>query len=68
MSSSGESATSVGPGPGANEITRKVQGLPGATVPLDVDGYPVAPSGLQLEQVHVYVRHGKLIIHFASRL
>ncbi|KAF7323871.1 Acid phosphatase [Mycena kentingensis (nom. inval.)] len=28
-------------------------------VPLDVKGYPVAPHGLQLEQVHVYVRHGE---------
>ena len=30
---------------------------PGA-VPLDVDGYPVAPPELELEQVHLYVRHG----------
>ncbi|CDO75738.1 hypothetical protein BN946_scf184921.g14 [Trametes cinnabarina] len=28
-------------------------------VPLDVDGYPVAPSELELEQVHIYVRHGE---------
>ncbi|KAG8216430.1 phosphoglycerate mutase-like protein [Butyriboletus roseoflavus] len=27
--------------------------------PLDVEGYPQAPSGLELEQVHVYVRHGE---------
>ncbi|KAI9568107.1 phosphoglycerate mutase-like protein [Boletus coccyginus] len=27
--------------------------------PLDVEGYPQAPSGLDLEQVHVYVRHGE---------
>jgi len=27
-------------------------------VPLDVDGYPIVPEGLKLEQVHVYVRHG----------
>ncbi|KAJ7755374.1 histidine phosphatase superfamily [Mycena maculata] len=27
--------------------------------PLDVKGYPVAPRDLQLEQVHVYVRHGE---------
>lgn len=27
-------------------------------VPLDVDGYPVAPPELELEQVHIYVRHG----------
>lgn len=28
-------------------------------VPLDVENYPVAPSSLQLEQVHVFVRHGE---------
>ena len=28
--------------------------------PLDVDGYPLAPPELALEQVHVYVRHGAL--------
>jgi acid phosphatase len=28
--------------------------------PLDVEGYPVAPEGLGLEQVHIYVRHGAL--------
>lgn len=39
----------------ANEITKKLQGLPGETVLLDVNGYPVALLGLQLEQVHVYV-------------
>ncbi len=25
---------------------------------LDVAGYPTAPTNLELEQVHVYVRHG----------
>ena len=30
---------------------------PGA-LPLDVDGYPVAPPELELEQVHLYIRHG----------
>ena len=30
------------------------------TVPFDVDNYPVAPEGLELEQVHLYVRHGEL--------
>jgi len=29
-------------------------------VPLDVERYPIAPPGLVLEQVHVYVRHGEL--------
>ena len=27
-------------------------------VPFDVAGYPLSPANLQLEQVHVYVRHG----------
>ena len=27
-------------------------------IPLDVENYPVAPSTLQLEQVHMFVRHG----------
>jgi hypothetical protein len=26
---------------------------------LDVDSYPPTPSGLSLEQVHVYIRHGE---------
>lgn len=28
-------------------------------VPLDVERYPVAPPGLELQQVHVFVRHGE---------
>ncbi|KAL1716674.1 histidine phosphatase superfamily [Schizophyllum commune] len=28
-------------------------------VPLDPERYPVAPPGLELEQVHIYVRHGE---------
>lgn len=31
--------------------------------PLDVERYPVAPDGLQLEQVHVYVRHGAWVTY-----
>ncbi|KAF8828180.1 hypothetical protein HHX47_DHR4001021 [Lentinula edodes] len=27
--------------------------------PLDIGKYSVAPSGLELEQVHIYVRHGE---------
>ena len=27
-------------------------------IPLDVENYPVAPSTLHLEQVHLFVRHG----------
>ena len=30
---------------------------PGHT-PLDVENYPVAPATLELEQVHMFVRHG----------
>ncbi|KNZ82271.1 putative acid phosphatase SPBC4.06 [Termitomyces sp. J132] len=28
-------------------------------VPLEVENYPIAPNGLVLEQLHVYVRHGE---------
>lgn len=31
-------------------------------MPLEVDGYPVAPPNLQLEQVHIYVRHGAFLM------
>ena len=31
-------------------------------IPLEVDGYAVAPHNLQLEQVHIYVRHGAFLI------
>jgi hypothetical protein len=31
-------------------------------MPLEVDGYAVAPHNLQLEQVHIYVRHGAFLI------
>lgn len=27
-------------------------------IPLDVENYPVAPPTLQLEQVHLFIRHG----------
>ncbi|KZT41598.1 phosphoglycerate mutase-like protein [Sistotremastrum suecicum HHB10207 ss-3] len=33
--------------------------MPAREVPLDVDGYPMAPPELVLEQVHVYARHGE---------
>jgi hypothetical protein len=36
--------------------TSNSQRLP--QIPLDVEQYPVAPCGLELEQVHVFVRHG----------
>jgi len=26
---------------------------------LDVDSYPPTPSGLSLEQAHIYIRHGQ---------
>lgn len=28
-------------------------------VPIEVEGYPITPDGLELEQVHIYVRHGE---------
>ena len=31
-------------------------------LPLEVDGYAVAPRNLQLEQVHIYVRHGAFLM------
>lgn len=31
-------------------------------MPLEVDGYAVAPNNLQLEQVHIYVRHGAFLM------
>jgi hypothetical protein len=34
-------------------------GIRAPQVPLDVETYPVAPPELELEQVHVFVRHGK---------
>lgn len=34
-------------------------------VPIEVEGYPITPDGLELEQVHIYVRHGE---HCASLL
>jgi hypothetical protein len=30
----------------------------GSTTPLDIERYPVAPNGLELEQVYLFVRHG----------
>jgi hypothetical protein len=36
--------------------TSNAQRLP--QIPLDVEQYPVAPCGLELKQVHVFVRHG----------
>ena len=37
-------------------------------VPLDVENYPKAPNDLVLEQVHVYIRHGKnpIILVFST--
>ncbi|KAI0702036.1 phosphoglycerate mutase-like protein [Cerioporus squamosus] len=43
----------LGSSSGASQAARK------GHVPLDVDGYPVAPPELELEQVHIYVRHGE---------
>ena len=42
---------------GHNTITSPMYRPP--QVPIGVEGYPIAPDGLKLEQVHVYVRHGE---------
>ncbi|KAI0634864.1 phosphoglycerate mutase-like protein [Trametes polyzona] len=42
----------LGNGNGGGPVTR-------GHVPLDVEGYPVAPPELELQQVHIYVRHGE---------
>jgi hypothetical protein len=34
-------------------------------VPLNVEKYPMAPDVLALEQVHVYVRHGKSVVNIS---
>lgn len=57
---------------GVNKSRGEVHGEPGPyeyrhpQVPLDVEGYPLAPPGLELEQVHVFVRHGTFL--FSSHL
>lgn len=38
--------------------TRPLATLP-VSMGLDIDSYPPTPSGLSLEQVHVYIRHGE---------
>ncbi|EPS97439.1 hypothetical protein FOMPIDRAFT_1025048 [Fomitopsis schrenkii] len=43
---------------GAGPSTSAAKAFNGS-VPLDVEGYPVAPPELELEQVHVYIRHGE---------
>jgi len=42
---------------GMVSVTEAGIDLPGH-IPLDVENYPVAPPTLQLEQVHLFVRHG----------
>ncbi|KAI0050927.1 phosphoglycerate mutase-like protein [Auriscalpium vulgare] len=42
-----------GSNPAANSKYREPR------APLDVEGYPLAPADLELQQVHVYVRHGE---------
>ena len=48
----------IGMTDGATGIPAKTYEYRYPQVPLDVDGYPIGPEGLKLEQVHVYVRHG----------
>ncbi len=55
---------------GINRLRGEIHGEPGPyeyrhpQSPLDVEGYPVAPADLELEQVHVFVRHGALFLLF----
>ena len=49
----------------AKDGGNKVSGHRYPQIPLEVEGYPVAPDGLQLEQVHVYVRHGAPISNYS---
>ena len=39
-------------------VPSKALGYQYPQMPLEVDGYEVSPHNLQLEQVHIYVRHG----------
>jgi len=41
---------------------------PPGHIPLDVENYPVAPSTLQLKQVHLFIRHGAFEQFFARLL
>ena len=59
MSSTGSLSSVTGHANGHESTGNRPPGWPGA-LPLDVDGYPVAPAGLELQQVHIYVRHGAL--------
>ncbi|TCD67802.1 hypothetical protein EIP91_011930 [Steccherinum ochraceum] len=59
MSTTGSHSSAAGFGGQAHgESNVRPAGWPGA-LPLDVEGYPTAPSGLELQQVHIYVRHGE---------
>ncbi|KAF8157020.1 histidine phosphatase superfamily [Crassisporium funariophilum] len=44
---------------GTSQTSSKGSGYRYPQLPLEVDGYAVAPENLELEQVHVYVRHGE---------
>jgi len=48
---------SVGSATSSGQTSSNAQRPP--QVALDVEEYPVASHGLELEQVHVFVRHGK---------
>ncbi|KAH8101820.1 phosphoglycerate mutase-like protein [Cristinia sonorae] len=56
--SSSTSKSNVAGHTGGPEGAARPAGWPGA-LPLDVDGYPASPPGLELQQVHVYIRHGE---------
>ena len=68
MVSPGTSLVGLGLGGGGNASGGGGARYRAPRPPLDVAGYPVAPRELELEQVHVYVRHGERLIDFLKNL
>ena len=64
MVSPGTSLVGLGLGGGGNASGGGGARYRAPRPPLDVAGYPVAPRELELEQVHVYVRHGERLVVF----
>lgn len=59
MSNAGASNSNASPSAAQRLTGGKSTTLPGREKsPLDADKYPVAPEGLELAQVQVFVRHG----------
>ncbi|KAI0944908.1 hypothetical protein AcV7_001582 [Taiwanofungus camphoratus] len=61
MSSSGSSSIrgSLGPDKPSDASESTSANASKGHLPLDVEGYPVAPLELELQQVHIYMRHGE---------